>query len=464
MPESPFAKAGDVFGQLSNQGLQRNSGLVQGEYLPHLRSGQRASKVWAEMGNDPTVAAVLRQIVMILRRVEWNVEAQTSDAADVERAEFIESCLHDMSVPWAQTVSDALSFLDRGFCVMEMVYKRRLGPGEKDPRKRSDSSDGRIGLRKLVRVPQDTVVDWEFDESGGVQGCVQQTPAGRCVIPIDKSLLFRSDYSSPWGQSILRPAYTPWFFKKRIEEIEAIWIERDLVGLPVAEVAAEILADPSRVAEWQNILRNCRADEQMGLLVPQQWDEQGNPAVKFYLLGSAGTRTIDLGAVVDRKVRDIAMSMLQDVLLLGHTRVGTQALASEKRDLSEVALSTWLDEIADVFNAHAVPRLLALNGLPLEDAPRVMPGDLRKSDVQQFAEAAKNLSAAGIDILAPGDGEVEDINFIRRYLGMNPIDPEAFEEAKLAEPTPPPMPAVPQGVAPPDGTLPDGSQVPAGQA
>jgi hypothetical protein len=467
--QSPFAKAADLFGQVGNMGLHRNTGLNREEYLPGLRSGARASKVWAEMVNDSVVSATLSSIEMLLRRVEWNVECETSDTADTERAEFIESCMHDMSLPWEDLVADALGMLPYGFSYLEIVYKRRLGPDQKQASKRSDSSDGRIGWRKFVLIPQDTITDWQYDDEGGIQGAVQQTGwGGRVVIPIDKSLLFRTSKRDAWGRSVLRSAYLPWWFKKRIEEVEAIGVDRDLAGLPVMEVAAEILASPDRANEYRDIVRNIRRDEQEGVLLPQQWDDNGNPAVKLSLLTSGGARQFDIGAIVDRKDRHITMSLLQDVLMLGHTKTGTQALASEKRDLSDVALSTWLNEIAAVLNAHAVPRLLALNGMSLESPPKIVPGDLRQEDAQKWSEALKNVSQSGIDIGGPDDLEV--LNFARRRLGMPLVDADVWEEAEAlrleqaealreaqaqaAQRKPAP------GEAPPEGTMPDGSQAP----
>ncbi|WP_155274431.1 hypothetical protein [Piscirickettsia salmonis] len=36
---------------------------------------------------------------------------------------------------------------------------------------------------------------------------------------------------NPEGRSILRNAYQPWYYKKNLESIESIGIERNLVGL-----------------------------------------------------------------------------------------------------------------------------------------------------------------------------------------------------------------------------------------
>ena len=95
-------------------------------------------------------------------------------------------------------------------------------------------------------------------------------------IPIEKALLFRttSKLNNPKGRSCLRSAYTSWYYQKRITTIEAIGIERDLAGLPVAFVPPQLLSDnataqeSAALNEIKKIVRNIRRDEQAGLVFP----------------------------------------------------------------------------------------------------------------------------------------------------------------------------------------------------
>ena len=116
----------------------------------------------------------------------------------------------------------------------EIVYKRRLGPS-KSPAKSSKYNDGRIGWRKLPGRRQTTLVNWDFDDDGELRGVWQLYDGKRCYLPMERCLHFRtsSAYDNPEGTSFLRGAYRPWYFKKHIEEVEGIGIERDLAGLPV---------------------------------------------------------------------------------------------------------------------------------------------------------------------------------------------------------------------------------------
>ncbi len=76
--------------------------------------------------------------------------------------------------------------------------------------------------------------------------------------------------NSPEGRSILRNAYTSYYRKEKIEEIEAIGIERDLAGLPIKWVPPEIhqasaTPDPkATLTAIQKMVRDTAFNEQAG--------------------------------------------------------------------------------------------------------------------------------------------------------------------------------------------------------
>ena len=227
------------------------SGIVFEEFLTNLR-GIRGAKVYREMrDNDPTIGSMLFAIEKVITRLEWRVDPYSDNSEDgditpedKETADFIESCINDMSDSWDATLSSILSMLVFGYSYHEIVYKVRGGDVD-DPKKRSKHSDGKIGWRKMPIRAQETLFRWELSEDGGIESMWQVDPAtgGTHIIPIEKALLFRTtvNKNNPEGRSILRNAYRPWYFKKRIEELEAIGIERDLAGLPVAYLPPEFM-------------------------------------------------------------------------------------------------------------------------------------------------------------------------------------------------------------------------------
>jgi len=345
-----------------------------------------------------------------------------------------------MSTSWEELLSDILTMLPFGHAYMEIVYKHRSdtsidGPAEQ----RTRYPDGRIGWRKMVLVPQETIDDWDLDDHGGVKGAWQGGRYGeaRVYIPIGKALLFRTSTRTPRGKSVLRRVVESWYFRKRIREIEGIGIERDLAGLPVFTLDADIMATPARLAEYQNIVRNLRRDEQEGVILPGVMEEgELKPTAKLELLSTGGSRQFNTSEIINRYAREEAVALLQDIVLLGHEKIGTQALASEKRDLSDTALQAWLNVIAAIFNTHAVPRLFALNGESLENLPMLVPGELRPTDVQEFATALKDLAGAGIAFTGDTDAEAE----IRRRVGMPGMLPEEEASQNGGPPEPEPEP------------------------
>ena len=430
------AERTDPFVEVANRQLYRAHTYDNLEFLPQLR-GRQASEIYREMAeNDALIGAVLFAIEMILRRVEWEVEPFSPSTYDVGRADFLNECKEDMSMSWEDVICDALTMLAYGHAYMEIVYKHRTTADLTAPAEhRTRYPDGRIGWRKFVLLPQPTIVDWELDEHGGVQACTQGGVYGleRVTVPIEKALLFRTNTRTPRGRSILRTVIESWYYRKRIRQVEGIGIDRDLAGLPVFYLDKSIMENASRRAEYQDIVRNLRRDEQEGVLLPAMKTPDGalEPIAKLELLSSGQSRRqFDIGAVIARYNREITMAVLQDIVLLGHETVGTQALASEKRDLSDTALQAWLNNIAAVFNAHAIPRLFALNGESLENLPKLVPGELRPTDVNEFATAIRDIAAGGFPFTGDPDVEAE----VRRRLGLPAMLPE--DQRPTDEPVP----------------------------
>lgn len=439
------------FTELGATGLRHYAGFLDEEFLPALR-GTKAIQVYTEMReNDPTVGAMLFAVEMLMRNVEWRVKPGGEAPADLEVADFVDSCRGDMADTWHDTLGSIFSFLAFGFSVHEEVYKRRDGHHPLDPQRNSRYADGRIGWRKLPVRAQDTIYRWLFDESQGdeLRGLIQQPPPTYTyrAIPATRFLLFRTTAAkgNPQGRSILRNAYRPWYFKRRIEEIEAIGVERDLAGLPMMEVPAEMLAAnasaelKANVAEIRRMLRDVRRDEREGILVPREFDEDGNSRYSFDLVRSGGRRQIDTTQIVNRYDRLIASVALADFILLGQQRVGSFALSESKTELFGTALGAWLDSVAEVFNRVAIPRLLLMNGLRVERPPELIHGDVETIDLSELGDFISKLAGAGMPIFPDPDIE----NALRMQAGL-PEKKEEEETASAPAPTeggPPGAPA-----------------------
>lgn len=391
--------------ELGTSGLRRSGGFIHEEFLTQLR-GKRGLLTYREMAdNDPVIGSILYAIEKVILRLDWRVDPYDESEEAKELAEFIDTCLEDMSDSFDQTLASILSMLVYGFSFHEIVYKIR-GGDNKDPQKNSKHADGKIGWRKWAIRSQETLNNWMMDETGGIQGFKQMDPTGGGFrdIPIEKGLLFRTtvNKNNPEGRSLLRNSFRPWYYKRRIEEIEAIGIERDLAGLPVAKVPPEYLSSGKTAAQQTvldtitNIVQNIKRNEQEGVVFPLMFDENGNEMFKLELLSSGGTRQFDTDKVITRYDQRIAMSVLTDFILLGHERVGSFSLGSQKMDLWTMSIDAIAKSIAEVINQYAIPRLMKLNSFNTELTPYVTYGQVSSVDLGELADYVQKLTAAGV--------------------------------------------------------------------
>lgn len=419
------------FRQLGTSGLRRQGGYVYEEFLPNLR-WPRAGKVYKEMAdNDPVVGGILYLAEMYIRNVDWIVERASDKPVDIEAAEFLESCMNDMETSWADTICEILSMLTYGFSFHEIIYKIRRGPNETNRKYRSKYTDGRIGWRDLPIRSQDSLLQWVFDdETNDVVAFVQMAyPNFKTVeIPFSKGLLFRTRVSrrNPEGKSLLRNAYRPWYFKKRIEEIEGIGIERDLAGLPVLQ-APETLDlwndEDERMkalrANAETLVQSIRRDSEEGVLLPAGWE--------LKLLSTGSSRQFDTNAIINRYDNRIAITMLSDLILIGGEKTGSYALAEAKQSLLATSLEAQLYNISDVLNNDAVPRLFHLNNfVGLTDLPRIVPGQI---ETPSLKEISLLLRAMGLNIA----GDMPLMNYLRKIANLPTLDSDVFEEVYVPQ-------------------------------
>jgi phage gp29-like protein len=413
--------------ELGRSGLNIVGGIVATDFLVQMR-GHRGRQNLHEMGeNDPIVGAAILAVTEIVKSYNWTIEddEDAENAEETEQQVFIEEAWEDMSDGWETTISNILTMVLFGWSFFEIVYKKRQGFNDRKPGQSSSFNDGRIGWRKWAPRSQNSLMKWEMDEEGGVSAMVQQTVNGTFTIPIEKALLFRTTgaMGNPEGRSLLRNAWIPYYFKKRIQELEAIGIERDLAGLPIGRVPQEFWA-PNATADKKALLNTMldtvvalHRNETEGLVLPSDTNDQGKYKIDVQLLTTGGARQYDTDKVISRLNQQIAMVLLADFLMLGHEAVGSKALGVSKVELFELAMQTVAKAICDVVNRHAIPRLLRLNGMSTERPPKLVFQKVDNTDLQALGSFMKSMTDAGI--LIPDEGLEE---YVRDVADMPPID------------------------------------------
>lgn len=392
-------------GVIGYSGLKEFSGEIDEEFLQRLR-GEKGVKTYREMAdNSSTIGAILFIIEALVRQVEWRVEPAGKTPEALNEAEFLEGCLLDMSLTWEDTVSETLSFLTYGWAYFETVYKLRKGDTD-DSTTRSQFDDGRIGWRKIALRAQDTLDRWQFnEEDSGLEGMHQLTDDGKSAfIPIEKAILFRTKVTkdNPEGRSVLRNAVIDYYYLKRISNIEAIGIERDMTGMIVMEVPLELLdvnASSANIAlrsQFEKMLSELKRDEREFGMVPAEMDTDGRPSgYKLKLLSTGGSRQIDTNAVKQYYKTGILQSVLAQFIQLGVSGVGSFALASSQTNMFATALGAYLQMIASTFNRFGVSKLMKLNGVPRELWPELEHGDIETPSLAEIGAYIQALASSG---------------------------------------------------------------------
>ena len=407
-------KALPSLSEIGQTGLKVYSGIVDEEFLRQLK-GTRGVKTYQEMSeNDATIAAIIAAIDLLVRAVEWTATPVDDSDEALEAAQFADSLFNDMSHTFEDFVSEVLSMLVFGWSYFEIVLKRRLGPDQKDGSRRSKYTDGKIGIRKLAIRSQDTMTRWQMQDDGGIAGMWQlpEYSGGEVFLPIDRCLLFRTKVfkGNPEGKSILRQAYRAWYMLRTIQNAESIGIERELAGLPVAYIPAEKMKttgtaqDTAFYAMVKKMVRDVKFNEQGGVVLPSNtWpDAEGTPTsqplVKFDLLSSGGTRSIDTSTVIKRYQQDIARSVLADFMMLGSDGKGSYALSKNKTDLFLRSCETYVERIASVINRFLLPRIWDYNGFNRDLMPKYTPGAVAPTDLGELGSFIDSLSRAGMPL------------------------------------------------------------------
>jgi hypothetical protein len=471
---APHLSSGLNFRDYGSYGLKQYSGWVREEFLTEL-VGLQAARAYREMlDNSSGVGSMMFAIIQAMRKVQWHVEPANDSAEAQKEADFADSLRNDMSHTWEDFITESLSMLGYGFSIHELVYKKRIGGIQKlfsgDQNRNMPSSkfdDGRIGWRRLPIRGQDTVIKWFFDNNGQVTGVTQQPWTGTLLdIPIEKFLLFRPSQhkNNPEGKSVLRNAYRSHYFVKRLEELEAIMVER-MGGFPVMYVPSalidkagaatspgqpvnpDVAAAQATYQMYKNIVTGVRINDQMGCVLPSDpWkDSDGKvSSVKQYEFVLATPQHSRAAAnsheMIERHKIDILMTLLADFLHMGHEVRGTNNLAVTKVDMFFGAVEAWLEGIAGVMNRYALPRVWELNALNRDIMPMYKPNMPTRMDLDGLGAFINNIAGAGM-ALFPND-ELEE--YIRDAAGFPEIEDNS-EAKPIAGPdsVPPPAPGEP---------------------
>lgn len=432
-----------AYGEIGYAGANLYNGVSQDELYRELIFPQ-SLKTFKKMQYHSAIASCLNLYDNIISKVAWRVKPP-ADATEQELQEtkFIEECLHDMDIPVRQVIKDALTSNTYGFALLEKVFKQRTANN-------SFYADGKIGIKKLALINQETVKRFLTSEQGNEVIGVEQDLSGWNTIyrkPSNNPKLPRSKYvhvvagrsrNDPYGKSPLRDVFIAWKFLTVIEELEAQSVAKDMSNMPLMRVPAAYMspdASPEQKLQYEmfkNIIRNVNVNQQSGIVLPSDV----NPETKaklfdFELIKSTiQGKSIETEPIKRYYLNQIYTSLSADVLILGQGSSGSYALGTIKNSLTAAAIESMLDNIVEAFNLDLIQHLYKLNGFNPARACSLDYENLHTPDldvISRFIQRTKAVSAL------PMTHDV--VNYVLGTIGLDPISKDTDLQSLLGEPT-----------------------------
>ena len=445
-------------------------------FLPDLHGVELIRDMYVMADTDETVGALLYCINTTMRQVQWDYVPQIDgvDAPDDPEAQkwaaLATTMLKDMDRPFDDHIEDMLSMLWAGFAPIEMVFKRRDGVN-------SRFSDGYYGIGALNLLDQTTVWDIKYEDGKPIALKQMAVPGrlGNGEIPLFKTLLYRTStqYNNPRGRPLLKNAWRVWRLKRKVQDSEAIGIERELCGLPIFEMPEEVILQQFETDDQGNLTDDAKQAQAMvqsakaatqdmrlnksgGLVIPSDtWGDEytgGQSAKKynFRIQTTGGQRSIDSRTTARDYDHAIARVAMMQFLTLGQRSGGSYSLSDDQSSMAVSSIMALADKATAEWNSKAVSLTWLVNAFPDKYRPRLKHSEVSKAGIAQLGQFLAGIGKAAD--LWGGDPKM------RRALagaGNLPYDTaaqdemaESFRKRKETEAEPKPDPA--GGPSPPE--------------
>jgi hypothetical protein len=370
---------------------------------------------YKQMSYHATINSALTLFENIVSKADWKFKPVVdATPEEINHAKIINEMMQDLTdQTWSEFISEAMSANMYGFSVHEKVYRRRLKSNG------SKHNDGVIGWKKLPIRNQETIEKFIFSEDGNeVKGVKQNLSAvsdvynryssrtnNEVILPRSKIMLFRAGKhkGDPFGKSMLRDAYLSWRFLSVIEEIEANGVAKDLAGLPVLKLppqylSSEASADQKAIrAYYENVMRNLQLNQQSALILPQAHDpDTKQPLFELELLSLNGSKAMDTSKIKEYYKNLILTALFADILVLGQSGGGSNALGQVKNSLSATAAESMLKKIRDVINEDLIKQTYELNGWNTSRMGHMDFDNLEIEDLESFSKAVQRFASTSV--------------------------------------------------------------------
>lgn len=409
-------KTKDALTELGGTGTAIIGGFLTNQDYNTDFTGVKRIDIFDEMRmSDATVRAGLSAVKLPILSADWYIKGNREDVR-----EFVERQLFKNSgFTWTAFLRQALTMAENGNAIFEKVF-------EKLP-------DGKIGWKRLAPRLSKTIYRWTLND-GKSPGIYQILPTGKTAeIPRWKLLYFINEQegSNYEGQSLLRAAYSHWYYKKLYYKIDSIATEKQGMGIP--KITAPPQATPQDKKMAREVAQNMRTNEKAYFEVPQGFN------IEF--LDMKANTTKDPKEMIAHHDRQIVKALLAQFLELGaNGGGGSYALSEDQSKLFMLSLEYIAKIIQEEMN-KAIKELVDLNfaGVDDEDRPTLEYGAIGEVDYKNLSEALQKLVAS--DLVTP-NADIERYLLTSMHLPVAENLDELREEndrmTSLIDPTKPP--------------------------
>ncbi|MBC7328967.1 DUF935 family protein [bacterium] len=350
---------------------------------------------WQMYRTDPTVKAGIEFIrLSILSRLAGY---QNSSYPRVE--EFVKFALQKMEGSLWDVVQDLLSALWAGFAIAEVTYKEL---------------DGKIIWKKIkVLNPTSIYPDGlEINDKGEILRIVQRIGTEKIELSLKRCIIwsFSSEFNNPWGNSLLRPAYSPWLMKQLLIRLWNTHLERQatpfgVVALPQAEMNVWCPVH-QREERYIEAMKHIMED----LHNRNSLIYAGGAEVRFERLEGKGELFESAIRYYDNQ---ILRALLIPSLLVAEGEYGTRAQAMVHQEAFQMMLSGIIRELKAVLDEQMFRPLIEKNFGELDDWGGVLFKPFADSDYAIWADVLTKLTNAGW--LSPKNNE--EVERVKEIIG-----------------------------------------------
>lgn len=372
------------------------------EILSELDPPEGLEKFYNMRRNDPIVGGLMLRVENVFKHAEWEVEGQN--------AGLVRDTLNNLPYGMSTLISEMTSALTFGFSLNEKIWK---------------IENGRVNLVDIEPRYQPTIEDFEDGEA------YQQWDQGSAYIPLSKCVHFIpiEHCRNPYGESLLRQVYKPYYFKSSIESAEALGIDRDLGGLPVMTAPEGFdfnKCDPdspnydasyAATLDWaQEVVGDVRRDETEGVVKPYGWE--------LNILRGETRTAIPTVDVINRYNTEIAVGLLQSFAVMGGFASTNNANVTELVEDFHFICNSILKLMAIAINRQVIKDICRFNSKT--SYPVLKFKDVQRKDIDKLASFVARLVKIGVitptvslekamlerikvDYTADKEGEVKDI-------------------------------------------------------